>query len=206
MYALEIDFLNDEIIYISGNGGIYKSYNSGNNWTIIGNSVFTNLSHDIKDIKLCPANNQILFVASNQGIYKSQDGGNNFSTIMSGNFLEIEFHPNSPDTMYFVRQLNDRTEFYRSDDGGNSLNLYNNGWPSPNNGEEQKRTEIAVSPASPNKIVALATGNANGGSGLYGVYISEDKGENWTFQCCGNQPAGVPSSNNMNLMGWQPDG
>lgn len=206
VYAIEIDFTNPEIIYISGNGGIYKSYDSGNNWTLIGNSVFTNLSHDIKDIKLCPTNNQILFVASNQGLYKSIDGGNNFSTIMSGNYLEIEFHTNSSDTIYFIKQINNKTEFYRSDDAGNSLNLFTNGWPNPTNGEEQKRTEIAVSPASPNKIVALATGNANGGSGLYGIYISDDKGENWTFQCCGNQPAGVPSSNNMNLMGWQPDG
>ena len=72
--------------------------------------------------------------------------------------------------------------------------------------DEQKRTEIAVSIAAPNKIVALATGAANGGSGLYGIYISYDKGESWTFRCCGPQPAGVPSANNINMMGWQPSG
>ena len=122
---------------------------------------------------------------------------NNFNIIMSGNFLEIEFHPNTPDTMYFIRQSGDVTEFYRSDDGGNSLTLYTNGWPNPSSGDEQKRTEIAVSPAAPNKIVALATGSANGGSGLYGIYISYDKGENWIFQCCGPYPAGVPDTNNI---------
>ncbi|MGY8989070.1 MAG: WD40/YVTN/BNR-like repeat-containing protein, partial [Flavobacteriales bacterium] len=41
---------------------------------------------------------------------------------------------------------------------------------------------------------------------LYGIYISYDKGTNWTFQCCGPQPAGVPSATNINMMGWQPDG
>jgi photosystem II stability/assembly factor-like uncharacterized protein len=206
VYAIEIDFTDPEIIYISGNGGIYKSYDGGANWTVIGDAAFSNLSHSTKDIKLKPTNNMELFVASDEGLYNSLDGGLNFTQVMSGEFLEIEFHPNSADTMYFVRKSGDKTEFYRSDDGGITLINFTNGWPNPGTGDDQKRTEIAVSPAAPNKIVALATGSANGGSGLYGIYISYDKGENWTFQCCGPQPAGVPSATNINMMGWQPSG
>jgi len=207
VYAIEIDFTNPEIIYISGNGGIYKSINSGSSWNIIGDAAFTSMSHSVKDIKLDPVINLELFVASDEGLFKSIDGGNNFTQIMSGNFLEIEFHPNSTDTMYFVKQDGDSTLFYRSDDGGNTLTNFTNGWPNPNSvGGGQKRTEIAISPAAPDKIVALATGSANGGSGLYGIYISDDKGENWIFQCCGPQPAGPPDSTNINMMGWQPDG
>ena len=206
VYAIEIDFQDENIIYISGNGGIYKSVDGGSNWTSIGGSNFNSQSHSTKDIKMHPQNNQIIFVATNKGLYKSTDGGLNLNEIMSGEFQEIEFHPLSADTMYFIRHDANYTEFYRSDDNGNSLNLFSNGWPSPSANDEQKRTEIAVSIASPNKIVALATGAANGGSGLYGIYISYDKGENWTFRCCGPQPAGVPSANNINMMGWQPSG
>ncbi len=206
VYSIEIDFSNPDIIYISGNGGIYKSYDSGINWSIIGDASFTSLSHSVKDIKLNPDNNLTLFVASDEGLFKSIDGGDNFTVIMPGNFLEIEFQPNSTDTMYFIKQVGDKTEFYRSDDAGNTLTLYTNGWPNPIAGDEQKRTEIAVSAANANKIVALATGSANGGSGLYGIYISNDKGENWVFQCCGPQPAGPPDTININMMGWQPDG
>ncbi len=206
VYAIEIDFIDFNTIYISGNGGIYKSVDGGNNWNIIGDVTFTNLSHSIRDIKLQPTNNQLLFAASDEGLFRSVDGGNTFTTIMSGNFLEIEFHPNSVDTMYFISQSGDKTEFYRSDDGGFTLIQYTNGWPNPVGGDEQKRTEIAVSPADPNKIVALATGNANGGSGLYGIYISMDKGENWTFQCCGPQEGGPASTTNINMMGWADDG
>jgi len=215
VYAIEIDFTDFNTIYISGNGGIYKSYDGGANWTVIGDAAFTSLSHSIKDIKLNPNNNQILFVASSQGLFKSIDGGSNFTnvnagvipnSISPGNFQEIEFHPHSADTMYFIKEGNPKTEFYRSDDGGNTLTLYNNGWPNPASGDDQLRTEIAVSPASPDKIVALATGSANGGGGLYGIYISYDKGENWTFQCCGPHPAGVPSATNINMMGWADDG
>ena len=40
VYAIEIDFLDSDVIYISGNGGIYRSYDSGSNWTIIGDGFF----------------------------------------------------------------------------------------------------------------------------------------------------------------------
>ena len=206
VYAIEIDFQDEDIIYISGNGGLHKSIDGGINWNSVGGSNFNSQSHSIKDIKMHSLNNQIIFVASDKGLYKSIDGGITLNEIMSGDFQEIEFHPSSPDTMYFIKQDANFTEFYRSNDNGDNLTLYTNGWPSPSANDEQKRTEIAVSSAAPNKIVALATGSANGGSGLYGIYISYDKGENWTFRCCGSQPAGVPSANNINMMGWQPSG
>tara|TARA_B100000902_G_scaffold70982_1_gene76554 strand:- start:3436 stop:6753 length:3318 start_codon:yes stop_codon:yes gene_type:complete len=206
VYSIEIDFLDFNTVYISGNGGIYKTTDGGNNWNIIGDAVFTNLSHSITDIKLSPNNNQIIFVATNNGLYKSINGGDSFSTIMSGSFQEIEFHPINTDTVYFIKQISNRTEFYRSVDGGNSLIQFSNGWPNPSSNDEQKRTEIAVSVADPNKIVALCTGSINGGSGLYGLYVSNDNGENWNFRCCGIQEGGIASVNNINMMGWQDDG
>ena len=93
---------------------------------MIGDEKYTSLSHSVKDIKLNPSNNHILFAATDERLFKSVDGGNNFNTIMTGNFLEIEFHPNTADTMYFIRQTGDITEFYRSDDGGNTLTQYTN--------------------------------------------------------------------------------
>ncbi len=72
-------------------------------------------------------------------------------------------------------------------------------------GEEQNRCEIAVSKASPNSIYVLATGAANGGSGLFGFYKSTDQGESFEFICCGDGPGGIPSPENPNLMGWSYD-
>ena len=206
VYAIEIDFSNDSIIYISGNNKLYKSIDSGQNWIIVGDSLFNSLNHSIKDIKLNPDDNQHLFVASNHGLFVSNNGGNNFNNIINGIVQEIEFCPSSSDTIYAINQTGDSTEFYRSNDNGLSFNKIGNGWPSPILGDEQKRTEIAVTISNPNKIVALATGKANGGSGLYGIYVSYDKGDNWQFRCCGPQPGGMPSPSNLNLMGWQDDG
>ena len=206
VYAIEIDFSNDSIIYISGNNKLYKSIDSGQNWIIVGDSLFNSLNHSIKDIKLNPDDNQHLFVASNHGLFVSNNGGYNFNNIINGIVQEIEFCPSSSDTIYAINQTGDSTEFYRSNDNGLSFNKIGNGWPSPILGDEQKRTEIAVTISNPNKIVALATGKANGGSGLYGIYVSYDKGDNWQFRCCGPQPGGMPSPSNLNLMGWQDDG
>lgn len=72
--------------------------------------------------------------------------------------------------------------------------------------DEQKRTELAVTPANPDIVYALATGEADGGAGLYGMYRSTDAGETWTFRCCGPGPGGVPSPTNFNLMGWDDGG
>ena len=72
---------------------------------------------------------------------------------MSGNFLEIEFHPNSSDTMYFVRQIANKTEFYRSDNGGSSLTLYNNGWPDPLTGDEQKEQKLLLAQQIQTKLL-----------------------------------------------------
>ena len=72
--------------------------------------------------------------------------------------------------------------------------------------EHQRRTEIAVSPADPNLVIAHASGSVNGGSGLFGIYKSTDAGETWTFNCCGPQPGGAASTTNPNMMGYADNG
>ena len=64
VYALEIDFTNPDIVYISPFAGVYKSNDGGANWTVIGDTSFTSLSPGISDMKLKPSNNLELFVAS----------------------------------------------------------------------------------------------------------------------------------------------
>ena len=85
-------------------------------------------------------------------------------------------------TIYQAKHTGNKTEFYRSDDGKNSLILHSNGWPDPSVSDEQKRTEIAVSPVDePDKVVTTGNRRSICGSGLYGIYISNDKGEKLVF-------------------------
>ena len=204
--ALAIDPANPEVVYAEIGRSVYKTINGGQNWNPTGNTSFQNLSLDVKDIVIRPNQSQTIFAATNNGLYRSVNGGAGWSNVLSGDVLEVEFHPTNRDTVYAVRRSGDATQFFRSVNGGTSFIQMTIGWPVITAGQEQKRTEIAVSPANPNNVYALLTGSANGGSGLYGVYISTNNGQSWTFACCGPQPAGPPSLTNPNLMGWDDNG
>lgn len=206
--SLEIQPTNSEIIYAELLSNIYKSTNGGNTWTPTGDASFMALDFETRDIRCKPDQVQTVFAATSEGLFRTTNGGTNWTNILSGDMLEIEFHPEDPDTLYVVRRNGDITEFFRTFNNGSSFTQLTTGWPAPNTGigEHQRRTEIAVTPDAPDKVYALATGSANGGSGLYGVYVSADLGSTWTFQCCGPQPAGPPSSSNMNLMAWSDQG
>lgn len=206
IYALEIDPNNFNIVYFGGNDGkLYKTSDGGINWQQIGDVNFNLLEHEIRDIVILNGSLTLL-IASDRGLYSSADGGLNFSQIISGEIQEIEQHPTNNNIVYAVKLSGNKTQFHKSLDGGASFVLSNTGWPNPGVGEEQKRTEIAVSADAPNRVYALATGNANFSTGLYGIYLSEDEGATWAFTCCGPSPGGAPSPTNLNLMGWDDAG
>lgn len=206
VFSLEVDFSNSNIVYFESNGDVYKTIDGGTNWNTIGDVSFSSLYHNVKDIVMDPSNSNKIYLTSDKGFYITNDGGDNWIQKLSGEFQEIEINPADPMMIYTIKVNGDKTEFYKSIDGGSSFVIKPNGWPSPGNGEEQKRVELAVTLANSNYIYANATGSANGGSGTYGIYFSDDMGESWTFRCCGSQPAGSPSVSNPNLMGWSKEG
>ncbi len=202
VYSLEIDHSNSDIAYFSSNGTLYKTIDGGFTYEIIEEDF-----NFIKDLVMHPTNNEILFVCDESGLYKIDVNQNNIETILNGDFLEIEFHPTNLNIIYTVKSSSNKTVFMKSIDGGNNfINIENEIWPNPISPDEQKRTEIAVSLDAPNNVYALTTGSVNGGSGLYGIYVSQDMGETWEFRCCGSEPGGIPSENNINLMGWSHEG
>jgi len=206
VYALEIDRTDANIVYFGAGGDLWKTLDGGSTWNTIGDATFQGLAHAFKEIQVHPTNAQVLYVLSDLGLWRSSNAGSTFTQVQAGAWQELEFKPSDPNTVYAIKQIGNRTEFWRSTNNGSTFAQVGTGWPLPVSPDEQKRTEIAVSAAAPNMVYALCTGDANGGSGLYGVYKSVDQGANWTFQCCGAQPAGVPSPTNFNLMGWDDGG
>jgi len=199
VYSLEIDFLDSDIVYFSSGGDLYRTID-GESYELLYELGF------ITDIIMDPNDNNIIYICNDDNLSRLNISENNLETLIIGDILELEFHPTNPSIIYIIRQSDNKTEFFKSINSGETFTIYDNGWPNPNSGDEQLRTEIAVTLDNPNRIVALATGSANDGSGLYGVYVSEDQGENWEFRCCGDQPAGIPSADNLNLMGWSHEG
>ncbi|MGB0840586.1 MAG: WD40/YVTN/BNR-like repeat-containing protein, partial [Chitinophagales bacterium] len=129
VFALEIDHTNENVVYFEGNGNVYKTTDGGTTWNTIGDAAFMSASHSAKDIVMHPTNNQVLFLSSNNGLYRTDDAGDNWTQILAGNFQEIEFHPTDLSIIYAIKQIDNRTEFYKSTDSGASFSIKIDGWP-----------------------------------------------------------------------------
>lgn len=218
--ALEIQFNNPDVIYFGGNGTIYKSTDGGQTWNTTGQATFNANFHEVYSIVMFPGNDQKLLASTNYGLYLSTDAGQNWNQVinapLNGEYMgDIEIHPADTNTVYAIfnaKQVsgtNKITQFHRSTDGGQTFTALAS-WPSSaatiTGADHQRRAEIAVTPAAPDKIYAILTGASNGGEGLYGVYVSNDRGDTWTHQCCGTGPGGTASLSNTNVMGYATDG
>lgn len=208
VYAIAIHPLDPNIVYFGeGSGKIWKSTDGGTTWNMTGDTSFQSQNMWTRDLKISGANPQVLIAATNLGLYRSADGGGNWSSILSGECMEIEYQPGTPATVYTVMYNDPATEFYRSTDHGATFTQITAGWPIPAAGDEQKRCEISVTAANPNLVYVLASGYADGYGGLYGIYVSNDAGLSFTYQCCGAGPGGVPTPiTNPNILGWSEDG
>lgn len=197
---------NPSEIYFQGAFKFFKSTNGGSTWYETGGAALNALEFSSAEILPNYNRHEELYLATNKGFFKSTDGGENFTKNLTGVITDIEVHPTDDQVVYAIKAVGKRTEFYRSDDGGDTFTEYDNGWPQPSTVEEQKRTVLAVSADEPDAIFALAVGKMNGGDGLVGIYKSTDKGEGWGRRCCGNSEGGPASSSNPNVMEWNCSG
>lgn len=189
-----IDNINPEIIYIAtgdGDGastyssGILKSTDGGTTWNTTGSS--HNITDHVTYRKLIqnPENNNILIAASNNGVYKTTDAGASWSLVTQGVCKDVCFKPGNPSVVYVAEQQ----QILKSTDSGNSFSPIAN---SIDYGSVS-RIALAVTPANPEIIYALCSGNDGG---FYGVYKSTNSGSTWL-------PA--TTSLNGNLLGWTSD-
>ena len=148
-----------------------------------------------------------LFAATNYGLFRSENDGETMIQVSSGEYMELAFHPTDPSICYTIQLLGESTVFKRSTDGGVSFATGASGWPGVGIDDGQRRCELAVTPADPDRVVVLAAGSTPDGGGLYGMYQSYDAGETFEFMCCGDGPSGPwEAGTNPNILGWSEDG
>lgn len=197
----------NHVYFGESNGTLWESTDGGDSWSEMSNDGWQDNDFWCRDLKLKPDNPDVIFAATNDALYRSDNAGASWTEVFSGEYMELEFHPTDPNTVYTVKLIGNNTIFQKSTDGGINFSAGGVGWPTPGTSEEQKRCEMAVSIAEPDNIYVLASGSADGGNGLFGIYLSEDAGENWTFQCCGSGPGGIPAvETNPNILGWSEGG
>ncbi|MCB0702803.1 MAG: T9SS type A sorting domain-containing protein [Ignavibacteriae bacterium] len=185
---------NSNIVYAaSGDGdgtntyslGVLKSTDGGSNWKTTGLSWNITQYRTINKLLINPTNPNILYTAGSYGIHKSTDGGDTWSRVKTGNFKDMEFKPNSPNTLYAAG-----TDLWKSTDAGTNWNELTNGFPTSG----IRRIALAVSKNNVNALYALV-GNSNGNN-LKGVYLSTNSGDSFS-EIADSTP---------NMMGYKKDG
>lgn len=155
--------------------GVLKSYDGGQSWNTTGlvwNETQVRLTNCLV---INPQDTSHLILATSEGIYRSFDGGQSFTMVQNGNFKQVLYHPADTNVVYatsfFTYANNSDAQIFRSADGGNT-------WIQVTNLTKAWRIELAVTPADPAIVKAVAASRDTVyRRGLLGVYSSSDTGK-----------------------------
>jgi Secretion system C-terminal sorting domain len=171
--------------------GVLKSYDGGLTWTTTGMVWPDSLYNTANCILVNPLDTNSLILGTTNGVYRSYDGGASWSLHSAGNFIQMVYRPNDTMIVYAgTSSFGSSAQIYRSANGGNS-------WTSVTSFTDVDRVAVAVTPASPNLVKALAsTQGGSNADGLEGIYTSTDSGLTFTVTYTGGCTGG------HNMLGW----
>lgn len=155
-------------LYAAGDGGVFKSVDSGANWAPARSGITDMM---LNAIAIDPTNSQILYAAgvtNGRGVFKSTDGGATWTERNTGmgNALiaSLAVDPQNPAIVYAGTGC--CSGIYKSADGAASWTLLGGGLPS------SRVSSIAIDPTAPSTLYA--------GMQSVGVYKSVNGGATWT--------------------------
>ncbi|MFC1477323.1 WD40/YVTN/BNR-like repeat-containing protein [candidate division KSB1 bacterium] len=199
--AIRVAPSNADIVYV-GTGsdgirsnvitgrGVYKSVDAGRTWEFIG----LRDVGQIGAVEIHPRNPNIVFVAAigqafgpnpDRGVYRTRDGGSTWEQVLfltdRTGAVDLEFCPGNAGIIYASMWHGERKPWtiisgggedgiYRSVDSGTTWTQLTNGLP-----EKMGKSDIAVSPASPNRVYILIEASLEEG----GLYRSDNRGESF---------------------------
>lgn len=160
IYSLAIDPISPSTLYLGSNGGLFKTTNGGNNWTLSNNGLGTTAFA----IAIDPSTPATIY-AGGGVIFKSTNGGANWSnssTGLSGTTHCIVIDPANTATIY----AGTSSGVFKSINGGGN-------WTSSSSGLGNAVIySCAISPASSTTIYA--------GSGNGKIFKTLDGGSSWS--------------------------
>ena len=166
-------------IYFEANQWLYATADGGATWSMV-----HNLGEHATQIAVHPTNPGFILVSAWNGLHRSTDGGQTWSTVFSGTTWDVGFHPTNPNVVYSLRydaSLN-RCVMHRSDDGGLTFALKDNGYfvPSDPANASADGGRLGLTPADPDRVyVALIGRGKASDTGWIGMYQSLDRGDSW---------------------------
>lgn len=213
---IEFDPINPNIVYAGfATGGVFKSFDSGQSWFPIFDSLAV---LTVGDIAIDPLNSNIIYVGTGEangghnnfpggGVFKSTDGGDTWQFLgLEGttSIGRIVIHPTNTNILYLASvgsyfAPNPERGIYKSTDGG--VNWTHSLFVSDTTGA----IDIIMDPTNPDRMMAATwervrrptTSRLFGPSS--GIYKTTDGGINWTKISSPNLPD--PNSQNVGRIG-----
>lgn len=168
--------------------GVLKSTDGGATWNATGLVWSVNQFRLTTDLLINPVDTASLVLATSQGIYRSFNGGAAWTLVKSGSYRQLLYHPTDTAIVYATGSDGSGEQIFRSGDGGTT-------WAQVSNLTNVIRVKVAVTPADPLMVKAVAASNMN--LGLEGIYSSSDAGLSFT-------PVLTDPSCDNNILGHSP--
>lgn len=215
VYAMAIDENNPSTMYAGGlDQGIWKTTNSGANWTQINNGL---LNIQVQAIAVSKSNSQVLYAGTNygtnEGVYKSTDGGGSWTKMINGisepaggiGIQALLVHPTDPNIAWctvFSGVADAVNGIYKTTDGGANWFPIINGI-----GAIKNFLCLAMSPTDPNTIYAGSSFSVATSTGPSAIYKSTDGGANWVLSSNGlpTDPTEINPVRTLNVSSANPN-
>ncbi len=171
------------ILAASDLSGIYRSYDNGAHWDVLGANNGLQDTH-ISALGFHGTDGNTFFVGTGSGLYKTTNAGNTLALVLPNatnpdvEYIEsIAASQSSPNVVYATQHLWQSTpsNIYKSTDGGTTWSIVAGiGLPA-----NQHMIKLLVHPANAS-IVYVLTGKSRWGCSPARLYRSHNGGNNWT--------------------------
>ena len=138
-----------------------------------------------------PKSPDTLLAATCEHIYRSTDDGKTWTVVADGVFRDMQFHPTNPSIVY----ASTTTQVLRSGDGGRTWVLVAGVMTPLPDPVPSTRVALAVSPASPDVVYAVA----GGPNGFAGLSRSDDAGKTFVLRSIAPNILGASPQGTDNL-------
>ena len=215
VYGMVVDELNPSTMYAYGlDQGIWKTTNSGGNWTQINSGL---LNTQVQAMAICKNSPLVLYAGTapgtNDGVYKSTDGGGTWTRVVNGitepvgtlGVQALMVHPTNPGIAYctiFNAAANATNGIYKTTDGGANWFPITSGI-----GAIKNFLALAMSSADPNTIYAGTSFDPVTSTGPSAIYKSNDAGANWVLSSNGlpTDPTEINPIRTLNVSAANPN-
>jgi photosystem II stability/assembly factor-like uncharacterized protein len=154
--------------------GVIVSHDGGATWSTTGVNWAPTAYETAHSILINPQDTATIILGASSGIFISHNSGASFVNVFAGNFGQVIYNPADTNIIYGSMYTDTSSQIMRSADGGNT-------WVSVTHFTDVQRVNLAVCPANPAIVKALASSNTSrNSSGLEGVYSSSDSGQTYT--------------------------